>query len=156
MLQIFKSKTAQRRLGPRVAAVLLLSAAFNACGDSEPTEVQCLPEPTTTCTPDINTDFASIQRSVFAPRCGTSGNACHGAAGRKGDLVLADPETAYKALLGQDGTQSRVIPGDPGCSPLLQRLELDNPKPRMPYGEKQLSEGLRCAVRMWIEDGAAR
>jgi hypothetical protein len=137
---------------PRLAAALL-AAVFSACASSGN---QCLPEPATECLPDINVDFSSIHRSVILPSCGTAGNACHGPDGRRGNLVLADADTAYKALLGQDGTNARVTPGDPGCSVLMQRLESDDPVARMPYGDDKLSEGFRCAVRIWIERGAAR
>jgi hypothetical protein len=125
-----------------------------ACGDDSGN--QCLPELPSDCTPSINTDFATLQRSLFSPRCGTSGNACHGEAGRKGNLVLQDEEQAYKALLGLDGTHARVSVGDPRCSLLMERLESDDAAKRMPFGEDKLPEGLRCAVRKWIEDGAAR
>lgn len=131
---------------------MLASAA--CAGDDGGT--QCLPELPSDCTPDINTDFATLHRSLFAQRCGTSGNACHGEAGRKGNLVLQGEEQAYKALLGLDGTHARVSVGDPRCSLLMERLESDDPMKRMPYGENKLSEGMRCAVRKWIEDGAAR
>lgn len=137
----------------RAAAALLLAASLSACGGSEN---QCVPEPTTECSPDINTSFDAIHRSLITQRCGTSGNACHGPAGRQGNLVLADADAAYMALLGQDGTNARVVPGDPGCSVLMQRIETADGKPRMPLGEPILPEGLRCAVRMWIEQGAAR
>jgi hypothetical protein len=156
MVHILSSSAAHSQLRFRFAAALLLAAVTGACAGSGPAESQCLPEPAAACTPDINTDFASIHRTLFAPRCGTAGNACHGPSGRQGNLVLADADTAYKALLGQDGTQASVIPGDPGCSVLLQRLESDDPQLRMPFGENNLPEGLRCAVRTWIEQGAVR
>lgn len=129
--------------------------AASACGgDSEGAE--CLPAPAAACTPEINTEFSSIHRALFAQRCGTSGGACHGPDGRKGGLVLTDADAAYNALLGMDGTRARVVPGDPDCSLLMQLLESDDPAKRMPYGENKLSEGLRCAVRTWIEAGAVR
>lgn len=143
--------TTYRKLTFRAAAALFMASA---CGGSEAAE--CLPEPAAACTPEINTEFTSIHRALFAQRCGTSGGACHGPDGRKGGLVLADADSAYNALLGMDGTRARVVPGDPGCSLLLQLLESDDPAKRMPYGENKLSEGLRCAVRTWIEAGAVR
>jgi hypothetical protein len=154
MVHFSSSSSSPSRLLLRGAAALLLAAAVSACGGEEASE--CLPEPMAACTPDINTDFASIHRALFAQRCGTTGGACHGPDGRKGNLVLADADTAYAALMGMDGTQARVSPGDPACSLLLQRLESDDPAKRMPLGEDKLSEGLRCAVRTWIESGAAR
>lgn len=146
----FSFHTFSKQMFGAVAVLLLASA----CGGSEAAE--CLPEPAAACTPEINTEFTSIHRALFAQRCGTSGGACHGPDGRKGGLVLADADTAYKALLGMDGTHARVVPGDPSCSLLMQLLESDDPDKRMPYGENKLSEGLRCAVRAWIEAGAVR
>jgi hypothetical protein len=154
MAFFFTSSSSPSRLLLRGAAALWLATAGSACGGEETSE--CLPEPLAACTPEINTDFASIHRALFAQRCGTTGGACHGSEGRKGNLVLADADTAYDALLGMDGTPARVSPGDPACSLLLQRLESDDPAKRMPLGENKLSEGLRCAVRTWIEAGAAR
>ena len=147
MVHFFSSSTTN-------SLAILLAVALSACGGDDAAE--CLPEPMAACTPSINTDFASLHQSLFAPRCGTSGTACHGPDGRKGDLVLADADTAYKALLGMDGTRARVSPNDPACSELLQRLETTDPGERMPLGENNLPEGLRCAVRTWIETGAAR
>ena len=77
--------------------------------------------------------------------------------GKQGNLLLEEPDAAYKALLGMDGTHARVQPGDPSCSMLMQRLDSDDPNVRMPRGEtNKLADGLRCAVRIWIEAGAAR
>lgn len=139
----------------RVLKSSQLFAVFvlGACAGSDS---QCLSEPLPNCTPSINTDFATLHRSLFSQRCGTSGNACHGEAGRRADLVLAEPDKAYSALMGTDGTHARVVPGDPACSLLVQLLESDDPGKRMPYMESKLTEGFRCAVRKWIEDGAMR
>jgi hypothetical protein len=135
-----------------------LASAGSACGGSDdgPAAAQCLPEPSSECTADINTDFDSVYSNLFSKRCGTTGNACHGVDGHQGGLVLAGVDTAYKALLGQDGTHARVIPCDPDCSSLMARLESDDINFRLPYKEAKLADGLRCAVRMWIQDGAAR
>ena len=126
-----------------------------ACAANTPAEA-CLPEPQAACTPAFNPDFNSIHSNLLAPRCGTAGNNCHGASGKKGNLVLSEPEQAYNALLGRDGTAQRVLPSDPNCSSLMQRLESDDPVQRMPFGESKLPDGVRCAVRMWIEAGANR
>lgn len=70
--------------------------------------------------------------------------------------MLSEPDKAYNALLGTDGTRTRVVPGDPACSLLVQLLESDDIEKRMPYMESKLAEGFRCAVRKWVEDGATR
>jgi hypothetical protein len=140
------------------AVALLLAAAGYSCGgdDAAPAAAQCLPEPTAACSPDINTNFESIYGNLLSKRCGSTGTACHGREAHMGNLVLADADSAYKALLGEDGTHARVVAGDPDCSPLMQRLESDDPNFRMPWKDAKLGEGSRCAVRMWIESGAAR
>ena len=140
-----------RKLLPSALLLACLVAAA-ACGGSSSA---CMPEPPVECTPSINTDFASLHKNILSQRCGTSGGACHGPSGKQGNLVLSDPQTAYSALLGKDGTATRVIPGDPSCSLLMQRLESDDPQRRMPRGENKLPDGLRCAIRRWIEEGAA-
>lgn len=116
----------------------------------------CEPTPQPACVATINVNFDSLHTNLFAQRCGTNGAGCHGANATQGNLVLTNPDAAYAALLGMDGTRSRVSAGDPTCSLLMQRLETDDALLRMPRGEGKLAEGLRCAVRQWIEEGAAR
>jgi hypothetical protein len=48
-----------------------------------------------------------------------------------------------------------VIPGDPGCSEVVRRIESSDEEYQMPPGDK-LSEGERCAIRRWIAGGAVR
>jgi hypothetical protein len=136
-------------------AFVALTALLTACASGGSSE-ECLPEPAVECSASINTDFESLHKNLFNLRCGTSGSGCHGPAGKQGNLVLADPDAAYAALLGKDGTAARVVPGDASCSMLMQRLETDDATRRMPRGEGKLQEGLRCAVRHWIEAGATR
>ena len=132
---------------------LFFTALLCAC-TSSPNE--CTPEPQADCAPNINTDFASLHKNIFSPRCATAGNNCHSSEGKQGNLQLSDPDAAYNALLGMDGTHARVLPGDPSCSMLMQRLDSDDPNVRMPKGENKLADGSRCAVRQWIQAGAVR
>ena len=91
---------------------------------------------------------------MISQRCGASdsGNTCHGKNGNpKSSLKLTDASTAYQELMA-----GRVIAGDAHCSPLMERLESDDPMQRMPYGENKLGAGLRCAFQQWIEKGAPR
>jgi hypothetical protein len=130
--------------------------ACNGSGDDDAAQAECVPAPQPPCVANINVNFESLHTNLFAQRCGTNGAGCHGANAPQGDLVLTSPDAAYAALLGTDGTRSRVIAGDPTCSSLMQRLETDDAVLRMPRGEGKLAEGLRCAVRKWIDEGAAR
>ena len=151
------------RFTPRLLRVspLTLLLMLAACGGSSDPDAsaQCVASLPTSCTPDIDPTFDSLFTNVISQRCGTSdsGNTCHGKNGNpKSSLKLTDAATAYQALLGQNGAPARVIPGDPHCSPLIERLESDDPAFRMPYGdEKKLPAGLRCAFQQWIEKGAA-
>lgn len=164
MRTMSKLPTASRRFLPsrtnRVALLLPLLAAslLLACGgdddDAAPSECLTLPA---NCEPSLPTDYDSIYKSILNQRCGSVGTStsCHTRNAVKGGLSLADPQTAYDALLGGSGNV-RVKPGDAACSPLMQRLESKDPEFRMPYQEPPLNEGLRCAIQTWIEDGAQR
>jgi hypothetical protein len=132
---------------------LLLAAACGGAGD-DTDSLRCVASLPTSCAPDLDPTFDSLYTNVISQRCGTSdsGNTCHGKNGNaQSDLKLTDANTAYQALLG-----SRVIPGDAHCSPLMERLESDDPAKRMPRGENNLAAGLRCAFQQWIEKGAPR
>ena len=59
------------------------------------------------------------------------------------------------ALLEPADTEPRVFAGDPGCSPLLQRLHSDDTALQMPPGTP-LSEPELCAVVRWVAEGGLR
>lgn len=139
-----------------VACLVVSCAACCSGGDDDAAQMECEPSPQPPCVANINANFESLHTNLFAQRCGTNGAGCHGANATQGNLVLTSADASYAALLGMDGTRSRVIAGDPTCSLLMQRLETEDAELRMPRGEAKLSEGLRCAVRQWIEEGAAR
>jgi len=132
-------------------AVLL----FGACTNDPPEA--CLSTLPATCSPELNPTYAEIFPKILQPRCGSSGPGCHGEQGRQGNLGLYEINEAYDALLGHgpDG-RARVLPGDPECSILMQRLETSDTVKRMPLGGTQLSAGARCAIQQWIEAGAPR
>jgi hypothetical protein len=143
----------------RVAFVWGLCAAIGACGDDgDGGQLSCLPSLPSDCTPAFDPTYDNLYSMVFEQRCGTSGTggSCHGSLGKQGGLDLSDPDAAYEQLLGNAGGKRRVIPGDPSCSVLMERLESTDPNVRMPRGEAQLSPSVRCVVQTWIEDGAVR
>jgi hypothetical protein len=70
-------------------------------------------------------------------------------------LVLLGRDEAYDHLLGETDSRARVVPGDPECSLLVQRLESTDPQFVMPVGMR-LPEGQRCAVRQWVAAGAEK
>ena len=75
---------------------------------------------------------------------------------RRGGIVFAEPNTSYATLLGSDGGTAYVLPGDPGCSTLMKRLESTDPNYHMPKGPTSLSAGDLCTIVQWIANGAAR
>jgi Planctomycete cytochrome C len=92
-----------------------------------------------------------------AQSCGVgAGTGCHGTDGRKGMLGMFTQEDAYQGLVGGVGGHARVIPMDPSCSILMERLNATDPAVRMPYLSTQLAAPDRCAVQQWIAQGAAK
>jgi hypothetical protein len=136
---------------------LATSATLVGCGDdARPPSCDTAPQPS--CEASIPSTYDAIYDRVFRQSCGgpSTGASCHGPEGKKGGLLLADPEQAYHYLLGDVDGRARVTAGSAACSELMQRLDSDDASFRMPLGPPKLSEGLRCAVRQWIATGAER
>lgn len=127
----------------RALAILLVLVI--GCGEDE----TCLTVDED-CQPLYEPTFDEVFARTLAVKCGVPGGACHATEGGRGGLVLDDVDEAYARLL--DG---RVVPGDPGCSLLVQRLESRQSGFAMPPGN-QLDEAERCAISRWIADGAER
>lgn len=140
-------------------AVAVLSLLV-ACGDSTPKADMdgstCLDELSLDCQP-LWPNYDAIYDNLLIKRCGSpdTGSACHTASGAQAGLVLSDREGAYEALLGTNGDLARVIPGDPECSVLIQRLLDPDPTRRMPIGSK-LEDNELCSVIRWVAEGAKR
>jgi hypothetical protein len=135
-----------------VAALAVGLGAFS-CG-AQTDECISLPD---TCELALSTDYNTIYQNVFNRSCGTAAGVmtCHGSTANQGGLSLADPNSAYNALLGIGG-KARVIRGDPECSPLMARLTSSDPSVRMPKDGLPLAPGVICAVQNWISEGASR
>jgi len=114
----------------------------------------CLPALELDCDPTFTPTFDEIYDRELRS-CGANGSLCHGAEGDHGGLTLADRDGAYDALLGIGEEHARVIPGDPECSILIQRLESTDANFVMPRGTP-LTPGKRCAIRQWVANGAER
>jgi hypothetical protein len=125
----------------------LLALLLAACGDDGPSCATIDPA----CQPTYQPTFDNAFSRTFAPTCGVSGSSCHSSEGHQNGLILDDADQAYSLLL--DG---RVVPGDPSCSLLVERLESTDSSFRMPPGTRSLSAGDRCAIEQWIAAGAAR
>jgi hypothetical protein len=116
----------------------------------------CLPALSLDCEPTYPPTFEAFYEHRIAGTCGaaSTGASCHGPDGAENTgLLLSGAQASYEALLGGDDGKPRVIPGDPECSILMQRLESEDAEFVMPVGMR-LSEGERCAVRQWIAAGA--
>lgn len=140
-----------------LAPVLCAAVCIGCANDTAPAPASCL-APLAACEPSLDPTYNEIYSKLLEPRCGGpgAGNACHGMTGLQGGLGLYNIDGAYESLLGRSGNRAEVVPGDPECSPLMERLETNDAEKRMPRGAAQLPAGVRCAVRLWIEHGAER
>lgn len=101
-------------------------------------------------------NFSEIQANVFAPNCATTG--CHFGAGAPQGLRL-DDANSYGMLVGVRSSQSasklRVVPGDPGNSYLIQKLEgTASVGAQMPLNAPPIAQASIDVIRQWITDGA--
>jgi hypothetical protein len=106
--------------------------------------------------PTVAPQLGEIQAHIFGRSCVFS--SCHGSEGPQQGMSLVAP--VHATLVGHASTEvpqrSRVVPGDPDASYLLEKLESDKPVmgERMPPGQP-LSGGQIAAIRQWIQNGAA-
>ena len=100
--------------------------------------------------------FSAIQANVFTPNCAVTG--CHFGAGAPQGLRL-DEANSYALLVGVASTEessiSRVVPGDPDNSYLIQKIEGTAASgQRMPLNAPALPQATIDVIRQWISDGA--
>jgi hypothetical protein len=115
----------------------------------------CLMPLDANCTPAFTPTFDEIFSKQFTGSCSLGGGACHGSEQGQAGLSMSTADRAYDELLGHSDGRARVIPGDPECSILMQRLESRDVDFVMP-SRMRMSDGQRCAVQQWIESGAKR
>ncbi len=99
--------------------------------------------------------YGRIWSETFAPSCGVGGDSCHtslDASGAHSGVAFDDPQLAWERLTS--GDSPHVVAGDPACSPLIVRLEIDDPSLRMPPGNTALDERAVCSIATWIAEGA--
>jgi hypothetical protein len=98
--------------------------------------------------------LASIQSNVFTPIC----TGCHSGQSAPQGLDLSAGNSAAHLInvqSPQDPTLTRVIPGDPDHSLLIQKLEgTQTVGQRMPRGGPFLDQSTINVIRQWIANGA--
>jgi hypothetical protein len=141
--------------------LVLLAASAMSFGCDEPLSSVAGP------TPNLEPTFASIQRDIFEATDSsgrTSCVTCHTTTGRvpSGGMNL-NHDAAYDQIVnGASRTKAgatRVIPGDPNGSYLVQKLEgaAGIIGRRMPNnGPPYLTDGQILIIRRWIANGAPR
>jgi hypothetical protein len=129
-----------------------LFVVLSACGGDN-SSFECLPEPERAC----DASFAPTFEAFYANHLATcaSSPVCHGYGAESGLVLAGGPDAAYDALLGRVEGPAFVLPGDPNCSILIQRLESTDTDFVMPRG-MALPDEAQCAVRQWVENGATR
>lgn len=145
-----------RRAGARTSALALL--LLTACSTEDPAPpLTCVEGLTAECSPLYTPpDFSTLYTKILHPTCASGETTCHSEHGAKHGLVFEDEDESYGLLLGQLDGRKRVLPGDPGCSILMERLEVNDASLRMPPGPTPLSAGERCDFVQWIVNGAPR
>lgn len=142
---------------PTILCVLMLAIAASGCDE----KLSDVAGPS----PDLQPTFSSVQQEIFSTTdlagresCVT----CHTDVGRTpaGGLNLRDG-AAYQTIVGVPSRGKTgavlVVPGDPGNSYLVQKLEgaPDIAGARMPRtGGPFLTSGQMQVLRRWIELGA--
>lgn len=133
------------------ALLLVTTLLLSGCPEDP-----CVEDLDLACTPlSQDVSWSNVYTLVLADNCSSGGTSCHAAEGAQGGLVLDDPDVAYEQLVEPESGSARVLAGDPSCSMLVRRLELEDDAEAMPPGD-QLSEAQRCMVRLWIDGGAQR
>ncbi|WP_394841495.1 hypothetical protein LZC95_31025 [Pendulispora brunnea] len=148
--------------GAFVALAASLAVVVVACsgGDDSPAGPSCVQGLKLDCTPLYDPpDYPTLFEKTFKKTCASGVGTCHTSDAAKGGLVFEDADTAYAQLLGTApgaAGRKRVIPRDPACSLLVEKLESTEPSVRMPPSSSGLPAAERCAIERWIANGAAR
>ena len=113
-------------------AVACLVAALLGCSKAPPTPIV-----------DFNRDI----RPILTKSC----TACHGGVRKQGGISFVFRDEAMAK--GASGRRA-IVPGKPGASELIARLESDDPEFRMPHHAPPLAANEIELFRAWIEQGA--
>jgi hypothetical protein len=134
----------------RISLLLLFAACGGPAGDPP-----CVQNLDTNCAALYDPPtFSALYQNILHPTCASGSGTCHTTDFAPRGLVFEDQQQAYNLLLGLNGARQRVIPGDPGCSILMRRLESNDPSYRMPPGNTPLTQPQLCTFVKWIANGA--
>jgi hypothetical protein len=137
------------------ALALVGCAGCSSNGDSSSTDPPCVTGLDAGCAATYDPPtYDTIYTSILVPNCAVGTGTCHTSDFAPDGLVFADETTSYDTLLGLDGGTPLVLPGNPGCSTLMKRLESTDPDYHMPKGPSFLSAGDLCTIVQWISQGA--
>ncbi|MGZ5135259.1 MAG: DUF1549 domain-containing protein, partial [Flavitalea sp.] len=92
-------------------------------------------------------DYSSDVKPILNKNC----IHCHGGVKAKGGFSVLFREDALAKL--ESGNYA-IVPGKPGESEMIRRINLSNPEDRMPYNHEPLSNNDIKTLTRWIKQGA--
>jgi hypothetical protein len=134
----------------RVVAIALVGLSVSACGSSS-TSPNNGGNGNGGNGMDQDPTFTNVQ-TIFNNSC--SGSGCH-INERTNGVRLDSYDNAINSVGTQYGTEV-IVPGEPGNSPLIDKISNDDPEfgDRMPEGRAALSDDKIALIREWIDQGA--
>lgn len=139
-----------------LAVAALACTGDDAAGDEGEALPACVEVDYEGCAELYPPTWDQVWAQTLANSCDGGGGACHASddiVASESGLALVDPADAHARLT--EGPSPHVVAGDPQCSPLMVRLEIDDPSLRMPPGETPIPAGARCSIAHWIRAGAS-
>jgi hypothetical protein len=137
------------------AIMCACALTVGGCGSDPPPAPSCVTL-RTDCSPlHRPPSFTNIFSKILQPTCAAGMGTCHTADVGMGGLAFVDEASSYDLLLGKTDGKPRVLPDNPGCGILAQRLKATDPTFRMPKGDGLIDAEL-CDFELWLTAGAPR
>ncbi|MCE7922140.1 MAG: DUF1553 domain-containing protein [Haliscomenobacteraceae bacterium CHB4] len=92
-------------------------------------------------------DYNTQVKPILNKKC----ISCHGGVKQKAGFSLM---TREDALAATESGRPAIVPGNPGASEFIRRIESHDPEERMPYREEPLSKDEISILKQWIKEGA--